>query len=245
MNQRPNHRRVSVSPRYTITAFNVAVAVMVTPHLFELAQGQQQEQACTLCHDGSVPPFLDATPALLEGLTCESFESIRVRESDADSAECATFQSLGLLCGCPVPPGGCPMCHDGSLPSGEQLDQTIPMENFSYTCRELYFAAGASSQNNQDAPTCNQWLMPGVLCGCPVPPTGCKLCADGRSPPNLAFRPEGALCSIGFILSLTIGRGEVFLRSVDSECSLFCTCPCVPADYFSFCVVIGIVINVS
>ena len=125
----------------------------------------------------------------------------------------------------------CPLCYDGSTPP----DFSFAPPGFDgLTCGTLIFAAGLGSPGV----SCNEWIIAGLLCGCPKPPGGCDLCFDGSEPPDLALEPagyEGANC-----IQFLAAAGNPEPQPGDPTCDdwlengLLCNCP-KPANACSLC----------
>lgn len=134
---------------------------------------------CPLCYDGSDPPDPSFVPGgRLGDLTCASLSfGASVPAPEEDGPTCEDWILIGMQCGCPVPPGGCPLCYDGSLPP------VFEKEVLNSTCGIFTSAAGSSYSDGQ-TPSCEQWLQIGILCDCPVPDGACGLCEDGSPVPE-------------------------------------------------------------
>lgn len=134
---------------------------------------------CPLCFDGSEPPDPSFVPGgRLRNLTCAAlFYGASVSDPEGDDLTCEDWLLIGLQCGCPPPPGGCPLCHDGSLPP------VFEKEVLDSTCG-IFVSTAGNPNTDAEAPTCDQWLRIGVLCDCPVPDGSCNLCEDGSPIPE-------------------------------------------------------------
>lgn len=132
---------------------------------------------CPLCFDGSEPPDPSFTPGgRLGDFTCAAL-SYGASVPDPDGPTCEDWILIGMQCGCPVPPGGCLLCHDGSLPP------VFEKEVLNSTCG-IFTSAAGSPNSDAEAPSCDQWLQIGLLCDCPVPEDACNLCEDGTPLPE-------------------------------------------------------------
>jgi hypothetical protein len=101
--------------------------------------------------------------------------------------------------------GQCNLCFDGSSPPDLELAPAQLGEGAA-TCGQLLEIAGTPVADVTDAdfatdeqiPTCDDWLLVGSLCGCPIPQGGggCSLCADGTAPPDpsLVSSEDGLTC---------------------------------------------------
>ena len=132
---------------------------------------------CPICHDGSTDTVnLDfAPPEWEDGLTCGQFLEQAQTASNAPSCD-DSWISRGLHCGCPVPPGGCPLCANNEFPPN--LLATPPEIN-GLSCNGLKAIAASGVEDL----TCQEWLSAGLFCDCPVAVT-CPLCQDESALPD-------------------------------------------------------------
>jgi len=137
---------------------------------------QQQEEACTLCYDGSTPN-IEMMSARYNDATCEEL-AIAAANYPRSGQDCARFQVEGYQdCGCPsFPPGFCFLCPGGSsnIPDLNKVVQANP-ENL--TCSEILYL---DEDLLDDCSALDDWQD---HCGCPTQ-TGeaCSFCDSGSDP---------------------------------------------------------------
>ncbi|GAX22945.1 hypothetical protein FisN_24Lh240 [Fistulifera solaris] len=185
---------------------------------------------CPLCYDGSDPPDPDFVPGgRLDDLTCDSLAfGASVPDPEGDGPTCEDWLLIGLQCGCPIPPGGCPLCYDGSRPPSFQK------EVLNSTCAIFISAAGTPNSDPQ-TPTCDQWLQIGVLCECPVPDDACGLCEDGSPIPDPELMIGVDKCS-DLIARAAFSEGEE-CSSLQATAGVYCGCsnPIASEGYCRIC----------
>ena len=141
-----------------------------------------------------------------------------------------SFSCLLVLCGTAV--GQCPLCYDGSDPPnpsfvpGGRLDEL--------TCESLAYGASVPDPED-DGPTCEDWLLIGFQCGCPVPSEGCSLCYDGSLPPAFDKEVLNSTCGI-FTSAAGSPSSDEQAPSCDQwlQIGLLCDCP-VPEGACQLC----------
>jgi hypothetical protein len=175
----------------------VAVLSLLAPRVTAILPNQ----SCTICQNGQNPSLPDKFLSLpgLPQMQCGSIDSVlALYVPNATSSTCATVQSLGSLCGCPVRSDSCSLCPDGNPAS--LTDNELPFlsdlfQGFTPTCEVL--EAYLASQSPSDAICYVSQSFISTYCGCNVDQqekqqnlTGvesspCSLCRDGA-----AFRPS-------------------------------------------------------
>jgi hypothetical protein len=184
--------------------------------------------ACDLCYDGTVPPNLSLMPFPEQGnFTCgDALLFAGTPSTDPDAPTCEDWLFTGTFCGCPVPPDVCSLCDDGTPPPNLSL---VPFpEDSNSTCGDFLAVAGVPS-SDPDAPTCSDWLVTGVFCGCKPPPDpDCSLCSDDTQPPDLTLSPayfDGLTCEdyVNFAAIIEVDAGDSTCKDV-YPFGLWCGC---------------------
>ncbi|GAX09777.1 hypothetical protein FisN_11Lu264 [Fistulifera solaris] len=123
---------------------------------FALLLGCTGAGPCSLCYDESLPPseYLSFVPAGLGGLTCADVLTLGILAGPDES--CDGYFYAGIQCGCPLPPGGCSFCADGSRPPDFELEvEGDPCG--------VYFSGAGSGEY-----ACSEFTAVAELCGCPT-----------------------------------------------------------------------------
>jgi hypothetical protein len=94
--------------------------------------------SCDVCGDPDVeitrPGKTIAIPGYEIVDSCGTLVSLSSLLAD-DSDECLLIQSLGTLCGCPIPNGACTLCPDGSSAPNANFETDYPLlGGYSPTC---------------------------------------------------------------------------------------------------------------
>lgn len=89
----------------------------------EFCDCQSQEEKCSLCHDGSYPPFENAIIRNRSNIGCiDAFHSAPF--FNADSEMCPILRAAGILyCGCDLKSEKCSLCGEG-----ERVDENLRYE---------------------------------------------------------------------------------------------------------------------
>ena len=104
----------------------------VTPSTAHPQEGDHVNQKCTLCHNGAImdlPNNIPINDGLLAGQSCTQINQWAGILFTSSSQECQTIQSLGTMCGCPLPDSDgrepCTLCPDGQLAT--KPDKALPV----------------------------------------------------------------------------------------------------------------------
>jgi hypothetical protein len=199
-------------------------------------------QTCTICQNGQQPSLPDKFLSLpgLPQLQCGTIDSVlALYVPNATSSTCATVQSLGSLCGCPVRSDSCSLCPDGKPAS--LTDKELPFlsdlfQGFTPTCEIL--EAYLRSQGQSDSVCYVSQSFISTYCGCNVDQheqngTGvnsspCSLCHDGAafSLPNRSI----TIPDFPFKTCAQLSGALELLVNAESE-----QCPFLSQAFSSFC----------
>lgn len=185
---------------------------------------------CNLCYDGTVPADLDYIPSLNGGKSCR--DMLQEAQETRDPEQCNNWVLLGILCGCPVPPGGCSLCYDASLPPNPSLQLDI-FDGAS--CQQLAMTAADPETAESGVLSCNQWLGVGVFCQCPIPDKVCALCEDGADLPDpQIFLGERSCADLNMLATF---EDDDSCRAWQASAGIYCGCqnPKASENYCRIC----------
>lgn len=136
-------------------------------------------QTCSVCKDGQSVP-LPEKGINVEGIPINNCGTLDTTAAllPADSDFCVSIQSIGTLCGCPIPESACSLCHDESSVTNPQLElSNYPSADYIpaspagvfLTCETM--EALLHSHSAEDNLCINIQIDVSASCGCPTPPT--------------------------------------------------------------------------
>ena len=149
--------------------------------LFDSIHAIEAQQPCTLCSSGN-DDSVDLTKEFhLDGLPVDSCQALLgtmpfLQQGDAF---CPSIQAIGTVCGCPIPPNACTLCHDGS----RVTDPLALLDGYEATDYGLVVPPGTlmncefleaylHSKGEEDSICLTTQVDVGEKCGCSPHPTG-------------------------------------------------------------------------
>ena len=158
-----------------------------------------QNDACTLCPDGSEPENLNNFFVTKHGInmTCAKAAAYAALQNNGTD-KCYDWQVEGIKhCGCPVSDNQCDLCpgmDDHSI-------LTIPG---SMTCNKAFVLASQISLNDSQCPN---YQADGLnYCGCNIPEDSCTLCPDGSPPSDGFIQDANISCAEATVFATTKSR---------------------------------------
>lgn len=202
--------------------------------------------ACTVCQDGvavGLPEVTIAIPGFPGEYTCAQLDLfLPTLLPDGKSTTCQTLQSVGSICGCPMPPDSCSLCDSIAYPQRELAFLADLFGGFVPTCELLDAYLQSQPLDNSLCTAGRQYLQD--YCGCNGPQVGasslpCSVCADGS---NVTLPDQQILGLEPFTTCRQVDQAVSALFSSDSdECSVFqsisslCGCPAIKENVCEMC----------
>ena len=229
------------------------VSTLLPPLVFvSLWSTALSSDPCTVCIGGeniTKPDKKLALPGFEWIDTCRGLATTIPLVLDATSPECPQVQSIGTMCGCPIPEDACLLCHGDPNAVLHNPENEVPLFQDSFpanivpTC-ELVEANLHSTVKSEDALCTTSQSFLSAYCGCSNhPPTSrqhnnpCQMC-----PNNGRLNRNKTIDLFGFS---TCGElddaAQLLLLGGSNECSLvqaivgLCECDSLPSDPCTMC----------
>ena len=166
-------------------------------------------QQCTVCKDGTDVPFPD-TPLNVDGIPVNTCGDLQITGALLPSTNefCGSIQSIGTLCGCPIPESACRLCgdNDGMLEENNATDRELEGYNASdflfgappgipMTCGSMQAVLHNEHENSTRCLSLLQSV--GETCGCPASNSNSSLPPTTSPAPSVTPIVPCQLCALG------------------------------------------------
>lgn len=179
---------------------------LLVPMVAASIQPWAHGQSCSVCRDGTPMPLPNQALDLgIDGFnvnTCSDLDSF-TQATTAGNALCDMIQSMGSMCGCPIPPNACILCEGGGTIQMPKMElEGFPISTF-FPSAQLPIASdtlltcelmesGLHGYDDTD-PTCTIARMSAAeTCACQATDVGSNetVSSNSTSVPNIPTSPN-------------------------------------------------------